>query len=57
MIFTFLEDLSRSASTLQILQVGGGEITINVSVVYMAGNIIILRGVNPFQGPLEGGGP
>ncbi len=33
------------------------EITINVSDVYVALDIMILMRENPFQEPLEGGGP
>ncbi len=31
-------------------------ITINVPVVYMALNVMILMGANPFRGPLQGKG-
>jgi hypothetical protein len=32
-------------------------LTIHVSVVYMARDVMILVKVNPFRGPLEGVGP
>ncbi len=32
-------------------------LTVNVPVVYMAQEVMILMGENPFQGPLEGVGP
>jgi hypothetical protein len=32
-------------------------ITINVPVGYMARDVMILMGENPFRGPLEGVGP
>ncbi len=33
------------------------KLTINVPVVYMARDVMILMGENPFLGPLEGVGP
>ncbi len=33
------------------------ELTVNVPAVYMARDVMILLGLNPFLGPLEGVGP
>ncbi len=40
-----------------VVPLGLVDLTINVPVVYMARDVMILMGANPFQGSLEGVGP